>query len=259
MRTTGKFAILASAVALLLAQGVARGDDAKCQDAVAKGSRNVGNQEQKKNRKCIKDSLGGDETTCVATESPKAAIKRTKLQNLYAVGGKCDPVASFVNPDPNDIADGTEDAAGDIIRAVWGSTTEVDGVVAGDKCSYKIAKRAGQKFDRQLKTFRFYLKNSGPITTQGQLDSYIESSFLNPTADTVQLKLDADVAAQCTTFPPSGLEDGACGSEVTAAGFSSCIGEVVNCEACLAMNNSYLGTVNCDQSDDSSLNGSCPP
>jgi hypothetical protein len=39
--------------AFVIAMGIgsaARGDDAKCQDAVAKGSRNVGNQEQKNDR-----------------------------------------------------------------------------------------------------------------------------------------------------------------------------------------------------------------
>jgi hypothetical protein len=258
---TGKFAVLAGVAALLLTQGVARaGDIAKCEDAVAKGSRNVGNQEQKKNRKCIKDG-SGTVTSCVDTESAKAVVKGDKLDDLYATGGKCDGVVAQVNSDPNDIEADTVDASGDISRSVWGSAGETDGVVAGDKCSDKIAKRAGKKFDTELKAFRACVKDNAPLAGVAGANACVTAGVNDAKAQsTVQPKLDADVAAQCGAFPPSGTEDGFCGGAGTAAAFSACVGNIVDCEACLAMNNSNGGTADCDLLDDGNTsNNSCPP
>src|SRR5258705_7083981 len=121
-------ALVAAAFAMGVA-GAARADDAKCQDGLAKGSRNVGNQEQKKNRKCVKDGTG-DIDTCVDTESPKAATKEAKLGDLLATGGKCDPLPAFgANASASDIADETEKSSGDILRKTFGDP--VDGIVAG--------------------------------------------------------------------------------------------------------------------------------
>lgn len=256
-----KWRLASTLCAALFAMAIgsaARGDDAKCQDGVAKGSRNVGNQEQKKNRKCVKDGAG-DVDTCVDAESPKAAIKRTKLADLYATGGKCDPVPALgVNALPNDIADGTEAASGDILRAVFGDP--VDGIVAGSKCDDKIAKRAGKKFDTELKAFRACVKNGAPLGSQAAVDACIAAGVNDAKAQsTVQPKLDADVAAQCLTSPPEGADDGNCNACASSAACSACIGNIVDCEACLAMNNSANGTADCDTLDDGSSNGSCPP
>jgi hypothetical protein len=230
-------------------------DIAKCEDAVAKGSRNVGNQEQKKNRKCVKDGAG-DVDACVDAESPKAGIKRTKLQDLYAPGGKCDGVAAQVNPDANDIADDTEDAAGDILRGAFGDP--VDGIVSGSKCHDKIAKRAGKKFDTELKAFRGCVKTNAPLT-QLEVDACVAAGVNDAKAQsTVQPKLLADITGQCTfSSPPAGLEDGACAACNDAACLATCVGDIVDCQACLAMNNSNNGGASCDLLDDGSVNCSC--
>jgi hypothetical protein len=236
----------------------ARADDAKCQDGVAKGSRNVGNQEQKKNRKCVKDG-SGDVTACVNAEGAKSAIKRTKLQDLYATGGKCDPVPALgVAPDPDVIADSTEAAAGNILRGAFGDP--VDGIVLDSKCHDKIAKRAGKKFDTELKAFRSCVKDAAPLASQAVLNGCISSGVNDAKAQsTVQPKLQDDMDNQCTfSSPPAGLEDGACSGCMDAATCATCIGNIVDCEACKAMNNSSNGTADCDFLDDGVAgNGSC--
>src|SRR5262245_46148896 len=256
MSRTRLVSALVAACFVVAAGSAALADDAKCQDAVAKGSRNVGNQEQKKNRKCVKDG-SGDISGCVTPEGAKAAIKRTKLQDLYAVGGKCDPVPAVgVNPLPNDIADDTEDAAGDIIRGIFGDPP--DGVVAADKCSDKMAKRAGKKFDTELKAFRSCIKDAAPLANQAAVDACITTGVNDPKAQTtVQPKLQDDMDAQCAAFPPAGTEDGACAGCSDAASCATCIGNIVDCQACLAMKNSNNGNANCDMLDDGLANGSC--
>lgn len=237
--------------------GAARADDAKCQDAVAKGSRNVGNQEQKKNRKCVKDGAG-DVTACVDAEGAKAAIKRTKLQDLFATGGKCDPVPALgVASDPDAIADGTEAASGNILKGAFGDP--VDGIISGSKCHDKIAKRAGKKFDTELKAFRSCVKDAAPLASQGVLDGCIATGVNDAKAQgTVQPKLQADMDGQCDfSSPPDGLEDGDCSSCTDAATCATCIGNIVDCQACKAMNNSSNGSADCDLLDDGSSNGSC--
>jgi hypothetical protein len=74
---------------------------------------------------------------------------------------------------------------------------------------------------------------------------------------TVQPKLEADMAGQCTSFPPAGTEDGACSGCSDATSCATCIGNIVDCQACLAMNNSNNGTANCELLDDGLNNGSC--
>jgi hypothetical protein len=247
--------------AFVIAMGIgsaARGDDAKCQDAVAKGSRNVGNQEQKNDRSCVKNG-SGDIDACIDAEGAKAAVKRTKLTDLFATGGKCDPVPAIgVNGTGlgTAIADGTEKAIDDVHRAVFGDP--VDGIVAGSKCDDKIAKRAGKKFDTELKAFRACVKNSAPLASQAAVDACVAAGVNDAKAQsTVQPKLDADVAAQCTTSPPEGADDGDCSTCASSAACSACIGDIVDCQACLAMNNSANGTADCDTLDDGVVNSSC--
>jgi hypothetical protein len=251
-------ALVAAAFAMGVA-GAARADDAKCQDAVAKGSRNVGNQEQKKNRKCVKDGTG-DIDTCVDTESPKAAVKETKLVDLFAVGGKCDPVPPIgVNSSASDIATETETSSGDILRKTFGDP--VDGIVAGSKCQDKIAKRAGKKFDTELKAFRSCIKDAAPLASQGALDTCIANGVNDAKAQTtVQPKLLNDMTSQCDFtggLAPLGMDDGDCSTCVDAATCATCIGDIVDCEACEAMVNSSNGSADCDLLDDGMANASC--
>jgi hypothetical protein len=248
-------AVCAALLAMTIGSAARAGDIAKCEDAVAKGSRNVGNQEQKKNRKCVKDG-SGDVDACVDAEGAKAAIKRTKLQDLYAVGGKCEGVAAQVNGDPDDIADGTEEAAGNILRGAFGDP--VDGIVAESKCHDKIAKRAGKKFDTELKAFRACVKDATPLT-QVEVDNCVATGVNDSKAqDTVQPKLEADMLGQCSfASPPAGLEDGDCSTCTDAATCADCIGDIVDCQACEAMNNSNNANANCDDLDDGIINGSC--
>ena len=248
--------VLFAAVFALGAGSAVRADDAKCQDGVAKGSRNVGNQEQKKNRACVKDGAG-DIDGCVDVESGKAAIQRGKLADLYAPGGKCDPLPALgVGSDPNDIADDTEASAGDILRKVFGDP--VDGIAAGDKCQDKIAKRGGKKFDTELKAFRSCIKDAAPVSSQAVIDGCIATGVNDAKAqNTVQPKLQADMASQCTFPVPAGMEDGDCSACTAATTCAACVGNIVDCEACEAMNSSSNSAVNCDLLDDGASNFSC--
>ena len=250
-------ALVAAAFAMGVA-GAARADDAKCQDGVAKGSRNVGNQEQKKNRKCVKDGAG-DITACVDAESPKAAIKRTKLGDLYATGGKCDPVPALgVNSDPTAIADTTEESSGDILRKTFGDP--VDGIVAGSKCHDKIAKRTGKKFDAEMKAFRKCIKDAAPLGSQGAVDTCITTGASDAKAVKFQGKLVDDMGKQCDFtggLGPLGIDDGDCSACTDAASCGACIGDIVDCEYCEAVNTSSNSSFDCDTLDDGVANGSC--
>jgi len=247
--------VLCAAVFAMGVGSAVRADDAKCQDGVAKGSRNLVNQEQKKNRACVKDG-SGDIDGCVDVESGKAAIQRGKLADLYASGGKCNPVAALgVGSDPNDIADNTEGSAGDILRKVFGDP--VDGIVAGDKCQDKIAKGAGKKLDSELKAFRSCIKDTAPVS-QVTVDGCIATGVNDAKAqNTVQPKLQADMASQCTFPVPAGMDDGACSGCTDATTCATCVGNIVDCEACEAMNSSSGSAVNCDLLDDGVSNFSC--
>jgi len=250
---------LCAGVFALAVGGTARGDDAKCEDAVAKRSRNIGNQEQKKNRKCVKDG-SGDISGCVNTESPKAVIQEGKLDELFLAGGKCDPPSAFVNTSSSDIADDTEAGARNILKGAFGDP--VDGIEAGSKCHDKIAKRGGKKYDTELKAFRKCVKDNAP-NDQTSIDNCVATGVNDAKAQsTVQPKLLADMEAQCTfASPPAGLEDGDCASCVAAADCAACIGDIVDCQACLAMNNSNNGTADCDILNDGVDDDDCgaPP
>jgi hypothetical protein len=245
-----------AAVFALAMGSAARADDAKCQDEVAKGSRKIGNAEQKKNRACVKDG-SGDISTCVSTEAAKAAAAEAKLAKAFAPGGKCDPVPMLgVNAGTAAaIAAGTADSAGDILRGVFGDP--VDGIAAGDDCLDKIAKRGGKVFDKRLKVFRACIKDNAPLPSQGHVDVCVQSGIQNfPTAEYAG-KLLADMQAACETFPPAGMDDGDCSACTDALSCSNCIIAIINCEACEAMNNSSNGTADCDALDDGMANASC--
>src|SRR5215471_9270131 len=119
MSTRGRLMSMLVAAAFAMGVGTAaRADDAKCQDAAAKGSRNVGNQEQKADVVCIKTG-SGDVSACVNAESAKAASMRTKLDALFATGGKCEtcPAVGVNCTSGGDaIADGTEAAIDNVIK-----------------------------------------------------------------------------------------------------------------------------------------------
>jgi hypothetical protein len=263
MRTSYMFVSALGAAAFALAIGsVARAADpvAKCQDGNAKASRNIANQEQKKNRKCVKDGAG-DISACVNAEGAKSATKRGKLTDLFATDDKCDPVPGLgVNGGNggNDTADGTEQAAGDILRGVFGDP--VDGIVAGDKCQDAIAKRAGKAYDAALKGFRKCIKDAAPLANQGAVDTCVGTGVNDAkTAKFINEKLLKDMGKKCTfASPPAGMEDGDCSACGDAATCTACVGVIVRCQACLAANNSSNGTADCDTLDDGDGgNGSC--
>jgi hypothetical protein len=236
-------------------------DERKCSDGMNKASRNVANQEQKKNRTCIKDG-SGDVSTCVDTEAPKnagATGKRQKLVDLYATGDKCDPVPPFgVNPDPNDIADATEDGAGDIIRGIWGDPA--DGVIPSgtNKCGDKTAKRLGKKYDSQMKAFRKCQKDAASLTA-ATIEACVTTAVNDAKAVNFQGKLLSDItkASNCPAHPQPGTEDGACADCTSAATCAACYGALANCGSCLAMNNQTGSFANCDVLDNGANDGSC--
>jgi len=251
-----------TAVALLLAQGMAFGltdDERKCSDTVNKRGRNVGNQEQKGNRTCVKDGSASIET-CVAGTSSKANDQEAKLAEEYLAGGKCNPAPPFgIAVDANTAALEVTDASDAIIRGVFGDPA--DGLVAGDKCADAVAKRGGKKFDTAMKAFRGCAKNLGAINTIADLEGCRATAINDAKTTGVQGKLAADMAntGKCPSFPVAGADDGDCSTAVTAGTFATCAGDIVDCQACLAMTG-VIGSANvapCDLLDDGAANGSC--
>src|SRR6185369_7206067 len=120
-------------------------DERKCTDAAYKAARNVGNQEQKGNRTCVKDGSGNIDS-CVSAESAKAADKRTKLVALDDAGGKCATTPAFgLNANLDGIADSVEKGTDNILRGAFGDPVDIG--AAGDKCADSLAKRSGKAYD----------------------------------------------------------------------------------------------------------------
>jgi hypothetical protein len=241
----------------------------KCSDAMNKASRNIANQEQKHNRSSIKDG-SGDVDMAIDQEAPKnagATGKRQKLIDIFAAGGKCNGndnmmVAKLptygVNNDPNDIADQTEGGSDDYIRGVWGDP--VDGIVpkTTSTCHDKIAKRLGKKYDAQMKAFRKCQKDLAIIDDLGDIEACVPTAIGDAKAVNFQTLLVSDMASKCTFMsPPPGTDDGACSTCTNAATCGACFGDLVDCQACLAMNNQTGVFANCDVLDDGANNGSC--
>lgn len=256
-----RFFAVACASAMLLISARAFADDATCRDAFNKANRNVGNQEQKANRKCIKDNLTGDATGCVDGESLKAAGKRLKVEELFAPGGKCNPNAAFgVNAAPgngDDAVDAVEDGTDNILRDLWGDPV-VDGIVPGDKCADAVAKRGGKIYDTILKAFRKCNKDTSPPNLPAE-EGCILGAIGDPKVAIFAGKLANDVTNKCSATPPivGGTEDGKCAGEITLNDFSDCAVDDAKCNACLAINEMIGGDANCDLLDDGNVNASC--
>jgi len=233
-------------------------DERKCSDTANKRGRNVGNQEQKANRTCVKDAL---QEACVAVTSQKAIDQGQKLTDEFpGTGGKCDPLPGFgVNSPSTDIRDGVVEASDGIIRDVFGDP--VDGIVAGDKCADAVAKRGGKKFDTALKAFRGCAKDAADILNIGTLETCVATALADAKTTGVQAKLLADMnnTGKCPVFPVVGAEDGQCSGSVTAATFATCAGDIVDCQACTAMNAITGGNANCDLLDNGAVDFSCNP
>jgi hypothetical protein len=250
-------ALCASMFALAVGSA-AQAQDAKCQDAMAKSSRNVGNQEQKKNRKCVKDG-SGDVSGCVNTPSPKATDKATKVFELFDAGGKCETVPAVgVNnagtPAGDTAVDAVIDSSGDILRGVFGDP--VDGIVAGDKCSDAIVKRAGKAFDSGLKGYRGCVKPG--VASQGAVDACVAAGVNDAkAAKFLDEKLPNDILKKCETFPIPGTEDGTCAACTDGPTCAACVDAITRCEICEAANAIGNGGANCDTLDDGLANASC--
>ena len=253
--------VCASATLLLSVTAFAQldGDERKCSDAFNKALRNVGNQEQKNNRKaCVKE--GGGEA-CVAGESAKAADKRTKVNELFAVGGKCEaplPFGVVATPgNGDDAVDAIEAGTDSIIRDIFGDP--VDGVVAGDKCQDSIAKRSGKIYDTILKAFRKCAKELSIIDDINDFEGCITTAANDAKVATFAGKLTNDITNKCAASPPlvAGAEDGECSAAATAADLSACATNSAQCNACRALNAATGGDADCDLIDDGAANASC--
>ncbi len=263
MRTSSK--VLSAAAVTLLAVVVGSAaiaqltdDERKCTDAAYKAARNVGNQEQKGNRTCVKDGSGNIDS-CVSAESSKAADKRAKLLELDDPGGKCATLPAFgLNASLSDVADGVENGTDNILRGAFGNPVTVG--AAGDKCGDSIAKRSGKAYDSILKAFRGCAKGLGAINSIADLNG----CALTATADAkaanfVPTKLASDMDKKCdfSGGAPPGMSDGDCASCTDGATCGACIAKITKCQACKAINNEDGGTANCDLADDGVANSSC--
>ena len=233
-------------------------DERKCTDGAYKSARNVGNQEQKNNRTCVKDGSGNIDA-CVDAEGAKAAEKRAKLLELDDAGGKCETNPAFgLNADLGDVADGVEDGTDNILRAAFGDPVTVG--VAGDKCGDAIAKRSGKSYDFMLKSFRGCAKDLGAINSIGDLNGCVATALANAkSSNFVPTKVASDMDKKCdfSGGAPSGMDDGACSSCTDGATCGACLENIIQCQACKAINNMTGGSANCDTLDDGLANGSC--
>jgi len=118
-------------------------------------------------------------------------------------------------------------------------------------------KRAEQQAVTAWKGFRNCLHGLSSVPNISTFQACILSG-IGDGFDKKQGKLDKDVLKNCPTIPPPGMEDGDCGSQVTAAGFSTCIGTRLDCAFCQTINTITGAAANCDLYDDDVLNASCP-
>jgi hypothetical protein len=220
----------------------------KCSDAFNSALRNVGNQEQKSNRKdCVRAGLGD---ACVDNISPGAFEKGLKVVALFDPSGKCDPNAAFgvVNsgaPAGSDAATAIAEGADDVIRDIFGDP--VSGIVTGDKCQDAVAKRSGKIYDTMLKSFRKCAKGLASIDTIADLDGCVQTASVDPKVMNVAAKLTDDVVGKCAATPPivAGTEAGECSGAGSPGDFSDCVLARTRCNACLAINAATDGNADC--------------
>ncbi len=233
-------------------------DERKCTDAAYKAARNVGNQEQKGNRTCVKDGNGNIDS-CVDAESSKAADKRAKLLELDDPGGKCATTPAFgLNANLAAVADGVENGTDNILRGAFGDPVDVG--AAGDKCGDSVAKRSGKAYDSILKAFRGCAKGLGAINSIADLNTCAGTAVGDAkAANFVPTKLAGDMDKKCdfSGSAPPGMEDGSCNPCGDGATCAACVAKITKCQACKAINNEDGGTANCDLLDDGLANGSC--
>jgi hypothetical protein len=230
-------------------------DQRKCSDKVNNDSRKILDQEAKYDLKtCVEGGAGGDISPCVSTEAPNAATKRATLVSDFNDACASLPPFGVIGP-PDAIADAAESLADTIVQQIFGNPP--DGVVAADKCHQKVVQRAEQQAVAAWKGFRNCLHQATSVVNNGTFQACILSG-ISDGFDKKQGKLDKDVAKNCATIPPPGMEDGDCGAQVTAAGFSACVGIRLDCAFCLATNTITGAGADCDMLDDNVMNGSCP-
>ena len=219
MRTTMSSAILAGAVSLLLVHpGVSHaGDIAKCEDGVAKSSRNVGKQEQKKNRMCVKE--GFDDSTPASIRKLQGDLKRDKLVTCSRPAPNARGHGP-VNGDPT-TRGWTEEAAGNILRGV---SRPVDGIVLDSNCHDKIAKRSGKKFDTELNAFRNCVRDNAPLTRSSRR-VHPDRRDRPEGADLVQPKLEADVPPNATSRGSTRRPDDGAVPAAPTDDLRNCIGD----------------------------------
>ncbi len=263
MNVKGRWILVTAAAALAITvRGLALGqltdDERKCTDAAYKAARNVGNQEQKGDRTCVKDGSGNIDG-CVDAESSKAADKRAKLLELDDPGGKCATTPAFgLNPNLADVADGVEEGADNILRGAFGDPVDIG--AAGDKCADSVAKRAGKAYDAMLKSFRGCAKGLGAINSITDLNGCAATATSDAKATKfVPTKLASDMDKKCdfSGGAPAGMEDGACAACTDGATCGACVATITKCQACQAINNEDGGNANCDLLDDGLANSSC--
>ncbi len=232
-------------------------DERKCADAVYKSARNVGNQEQKGNRTCVKNGNGNIDA-CVDAESSKAGDQRAKLLALDDAGGTCATTPAFgVNPNLPGIADRIEDGTDNVLRGAFGDPVTVG---AGDQCGDAVAKRSGKMYDAMLKSFRGCAKGLGAINGIGDLNGCVATATIDAKAAHFQAKLLDDMDKKCdfSGSAPPGMEDGGCNPCGNGAACSACVGSLTRCQACKAMNKETGGSANCELLDDGLADDSCP-
>jgi hypothetical protein len=138
--------------------------------------------------------------------------------------------------------DGTEKAIDDVHRAVFGDP--VDGIVAGSKCDDKIAKRAGKKFDTELKAFRALREKRSAAGQPGCRPMRAS----RPASTTRRHRARCSRSSMPTLRPSARRRRPREPTMVTAAPARARLlarpasADIVDCQACLAMNNSANGT-----------------
>lgn len=217
---------------------------------------------RRQTRKCIKDNLTGDATSCVDAVSVKAADKEASVYALFDLGGDCNPNAAFGvvdsgTPAGDDAAKAIESGTDDILRDLWGNP--VDGIVEGNRCGDSVAKRTGKLYDAIIKSFVKCIKSTPPADLAA-LDTCIGLAVTGGPSVKASDKLVNEVGVRCGIGGTEtiGVDDGVCdptGGEPFP--FTICARDLTQCRACLALTAVTGGSPDCDFLDDEMTNSSC--
>jgi hypothetical protein len=241
----------------------------KCLTSLNKAGGKVTATQGKEYVSCVRSTGKGKETdpaTCVLADA-KGKVAGTEEKTLSTDAGKCTvEVPDFGYTSGGTINDAARAAALDLGTEIFGpdlNTAVVDGSAGapGVACQSAVVKDTDKAFSAMVKELggclTFGLKNATIVNklTLGDCVDAINNDSKGKITKALT-KLDSDVASRCDPALIPALFPGNCAA---APDLAACITERANCRACVMFNEMHAtSTVDCDEFDDTTINGSCP-